>query len=213
MNKILTTSCTALAMMFAVNAHAEFTGNLGWTSEYIFRGISQSDSSAYVGADYEKGGFYVGTWAADVSQGAEVDFYFGYGGELSEKISYGVGATGYFYTDDFDDTYKELNFSLRHSLFSIDANFGQYENFGGPTQDYSIYTVTANHNDLYALVGSHGGDFDGEYFEVGYGFEAEGMDFSVSVIHGTSTLLGESDTSIVFSIGKSLDLKQLGLVN
>jgi hypothetical protein len=29
----------------AMTAQAELTGNIGWDSEYIFRGISQSDSS------------------------------------------------------------------------------------------------------------------------------------------------------------------------
>ena len=32
-----------------------------------------------MGADYENGGFYIGTWAADVGDGLEVDYYFGYG--------------------------------------------------------------------------------------------------------------------------------------
>ena len=207
MNKTQIFFCGTLATVFSMTAQADWSGNLGWASEYIFRGISQSNSSAYVGADYEKGGFYLGTWAADVSQGAEVDFYSGYAGELTESISYSVGATVYFYTDDFDDTYKELNFSLGNGFLSLDANFGQYENFSGPTQDYSFYTVKADHNNLYALVGSFGGDFEGEYYEAGYGFEAQGLDFSIAVIHGTSALLGEPDNSIVFSIGKSLDLR------
>ena len=112
-----------------------------------------------------------------------------------------------FYTDDFDDTYKELNFSLGNGFLSLDASFGQYENFSGPTQDYSFYTVKADHNNVYALIGSFGGDFEGEYYEAGYGFEAQGLDFSIAVIHGTSALLGEPDNSIVFSIGKSLDLR------
>ena len=151
-------------------------------------------------------GFYAGTWAADVNQGAEVDFYFGCGGEIADALSYNFGATGYFYTNDFDDTYKEFNFSAGYRFLSVDANFGQYDNFGGPTLDYSFYTLKAEHNDLYALVGSFAGDFDGEYVEAGYGFEVAGLDLSVSLIHGTSALLGESDNSIVFSIGKSIGL-------
>ena len=207
MNKTLITFCGALvATVFSANVQADWSANLGWASEYIFRGISQSDSSAYAGVDYENGGFYAGTWAADVSDGAEVDFYLGFGGEITESFSYAVGATGYFYTDDFDDTYKELNISLGYDFLSLDANFGQYENFGGPTQNYSFFTLKANHNSLYALVGSFAGDFEGEYFEAGYGFEAAGLDFSVAAIHGTPALLGESDSSIVFTIGKSIGL-------
>ncbi len=207
MKNTLSVSVGALAIILSTGAQADLSGNLGWASEYIFRGVSQSDSSAFVGLDFEQSGFYAGTWAADVDQGAEVDFYFGYGGELAEVISYRVGATGYFYTDGFDDTYKEINFNMEYRFLSVGVNFGQYENFAGPTQDYSLYSLRANHKGLYALVGSFDGDFDGEYYEAGYGLEVEGLELSVSVIHGASTLLGDSDNSIVFSIGKSLDLK------
>ena len=45
---------------------AETTANIGWVSEYIFRGIFQEDSSAYAGVDYaHDSGFYLGTWGAD----------------------------------------------------------------------------------------------------------------------------------------------------
>ena len=37
-------------------------------SDYVFRGIPQSSSSAYGGVDFESGGFYLGTWFADLDQ-------------------------------------------------------------------------------------------------------------------------------------------------
>ena len=58
--------------------------------------------------DYENGGFYIGTWAADVGDGLEVDGYFGYGIETESGFSVGLGFTGY-YTGEFDDTYEEIN--------------------------------------------------------------------------------------------------------
>ncbi len=185
---------------------AETSANFGWVSEYIFRGISQDDSSVYVGFDYEESGFYAGTWAADVGQGAEVDLYLGYGGELIEGLNYGIGATGYFYTDDFDDTYKEINLSLGYDAFSLDAAFGQYQNFAGPTEDYSFIALKGEYKSFYALVGTFGRDFDGEYYEVGYSLDMAGFDVSISWVHGTSSLLGTTDNSIIFSIGKSVEL-------
>ena len=60
-------------------AHAEGVSyNIGFASEYYYRGILQKDSVASAGADYENSGFYIGTWAADVGDGMEIDGYFGY---------------------------------------------------------------------------------------------------------------------------------------
>ena len=95
-------------LLMTTTAQADLTGNLGYMSEYHFRGILQKVSSVSGGLDYESGGFYVGTWAADVGDGLEVDGYFGYGADVGD-VSLSVGYTGYFYTGDFDDTYQEIN--------------------------------------------------------------------------------------------------------
>ena len=52
--------------------------NVGYMSEYWYRGVHQSDSAVSFGADYEAGGFYLGTWWADVDKGLEHDYYAGY---------------------------------------------------------------------------------------------------------------------------------------
>lgn len=207
-------SKTAIAVLLGVSAsvqaEGELSANIGWVSDYIFRGIPQDDSSASIGLDYSNSGFYIGTWAADVGQGSEVDVYLGYEGAIGESVEYGVGATIYLYTDDFDDTYKELNLSLAHGIFSIDAALGTYDNFDNEEEGYTFVSLTAEHNGFYATLGSFSQDFDGEYLEAGYGFEHNGLDLSVSVIHSTKDLLGDdSDNSIVFGIGKSFDLQKL----
>ena len=67
--------------------------------------------SAYAGIDYAAdGGFYLGTWGADVGDGLETDVYFGFAG--GDNFTYKIGYTGYFYTDDFDDTYQEVNLGI-----------------------------------------------------------------------------------------------------
>ena len=84
-------------LLMTTTAQADLTGNLGYMSEYHFRGILQKVSSVSGGLDYESGGFYVGSWAADVGDGLEVDGYFGYGTEVGD-VDLSVGYTGYFYT-------------------------------------------------------------------------------------------------------------------
>ena len=197
-----------LLTVLAAPAAAELSANVGWVSDYIFRGIPQSNSSASAGIDYAQEGFYVGAWGADVGMGSEVDVYFGYGGEAGD-FTYGVGATGYFYTDDFDDTYQELNLSLGYEWLTIDAAFGQYDNFAGPTQDYSFVSIGLELGPVSLTFGTFGQDFNGEYAELGFGWEVEGIDLSFGVVHSTDDLLGgpgTRDTSLVFGINKSFDL-------
>ena len=63
---------------------AELSANIGYNSQYIFRGIPQKNSSAFGGLDLGAGGFYLGTWAADVGEGLEIDYYGGYGFEVGD---------------------------------------------------------------------------------------------------------------------------------
>jgi uncharacterized protein (TIGR02001 family) len=74
----------ALALLITGTAQADASANLAFASDYYYRGIFQARSSANGGLDYESGGFYAGTWAADVKDGLEVDGYFGYGGEAGD---------------------------------------------------------------------------------------------------------------------------------
>ena len=60
-------------------AAAEVSYNIGFASEYYYRGILQKESSASAGVDLETNGFYAGAWTADVGDGLEVDLYGGYG--------------------------------------------------------------------------------------------------------------------------------------
>ena len=152
------TACTA--------AQAEWSTNIGWASDYYYRGIHQKSSSVSGGVDYGQGGFYAGVWSADVGDGLEVDGYFGYGGELND-FSYGVGFTGYYYTGDFDDTYQEINLSAGYSLATLDVAVGEYENFDGPKQSYTFYSLTLEKNGFYGKYGGFARDFQGSYFEAG----------------------------------------------
>jgi uncharacterized protein (TIGR02001 family) len=99
-------------------ASADVSYNIGYVSEYYYRGIYQKNSSASAGIDYEEGGFYAGAWTADVGDGLEYDLYAGYGMDIGD-LSVGVGFTGYYYTDDWDETYEEVNLSVGYGPVSI----------------------------------------------------------------------------------------------
>ncbi len=187
-------------------ANADWSANLGWASEYHFRGIFQHSSSASGGLDFEQNGFYAGTWAADVGDGLEVDGYFGYGGEV-EDFSYAIGFTGYYYTGDFDDTYQEINLGGGYGPLSVDVAIGEYENFSGPTLDYVYYALTLEHNGFYGTYAGFSEDFDGDYLELGYGTTIAEIDFGIMLILADDDLIGNDDESLLFTIGKGFDLQ------
>ena len=214
--KTLKITAMATAVLIAssasqiASAEGSVSANIGFVSEYHFRGIQQIGSgSASAGLDYENGGFYLGTWAADVDDGLEIDFYAGYGIELDSGLSLGAGVTTYQYTGDFDDTYQEINLGVAYGIASIEHSIGVYDNFDGPEQDYTFSALTLEHQGFYGTVGSFGDDFDGRYFEVGYRVAVGGFDIEASIISNDKDLdleTGEGTETILFGLSKSFDL-------
>ena len=195
---------------------ADFSANVGMVSDYIYRGVFQSASSASAGLDYEDdNGFYIGAWGADVGDGIETDLYFGYGSEIGD-FTWGIGYTGYYYTDTFDETYTEVNLSLGYGMFSLDVALGDYDIPDPTADDYTFVSLTLElPNGPYFTYGSFGDEFDGDYLEIGYGFEWEGLDLSIALVTSDDPglpgglIVGPSsddplaETALVFGISKS----------
>jgi len=212
MKRTIATTCLVL-LLTAISAPAmavDLSANIGYNSQYIYRGIPQQNSSAFGGLDLTANGFYLGTWAADVGDGIEIDYYGGYGLAVGD-FNFGVGGTIYTYTGDFDDTYREVNLSAGWKWFTFDAAIGDYANFDGPTQNYQFYSVTGEYKGFYGKVGWFADDFDGTYLEGGYGNtltvqETDLFDYAFAVIYSDSTLLGgDSDTNLVLTVSKTFD--------
>jgi uncharacterized protein (TIGR02001 family) len=85
-------------------APAPFTGNFTLASEYIYRGIGQTNRKPAVqgGFDYaHASGLYVGAWGSniswlsdlpgDISSSIELDIYGGYKGSFAGDFSYDLG--------------------------------------------------------------------------------------------------------------------------
>ena len=206
MRIFFTTTLIGSLLTISGMAQAELAANVGFASEYYYRGIFQESSSASGGLDFGSSGFYAGTWAADVGDGLEVDGYFGYGAVIGE-MSYSVGFTGYYYTGDFDDTYQEINLGAGYGMVSLDVALGEYDNFDGPTQDYTYYALTVENKGFYGKYGGFSQDFGGEYVEVGYGTTVAEIDVGVALIFSNKELVGENDEAFVFTVGKSFDIQ------
>ncbi|MCK6389847.1 MAG: TorF family putative porin [Azonexus sp.] len=151
----------ALVSAFAAPAFAEepasphtLTANVGLTSNYIFRGISQSQHRPAIqgGFDYShSSGLYAGTWASNVNwvsrpdysakngNSMEWDFYAGFRGGFADDFTYDVGAIQYYYpgdkngnpTADSTEVYLGLGWkfiSLKYSYSVSEYLFG-WSNF------------------------------------------------------------------------------------
>ncbi|MDD9890368.1 MAG: TorF family putative porin [Gammaproteobacteria bacterium] len=198
--------------LLANSAYAELSYNIGWASEYYFRGILQKESSGSVGVDWEdESGFYIGSWAADVGDGLEVDGYFGYNYEFDGGFTVGVGFTGYYYTGEFDDTYEEVNFSLGYGPLSLGYSVGEWGGFGAE-QDYDFLELTYTaENGIYGTFGTFGDEFDGDYIEIGWGTTISEIDIGVAAIFSSDELSDQLDSAgrpdeseaVIFTIGKS----------
>jgi uncharacterized protein (TIGR02001 family) len=135
----------ALAAPMAVQAQAPaaapasdhtFTGNFGLFSQYIFRGLTQTDRKPALqgGFDYaHSSGFYAGIWGSNISWITD-----GY-------------APGGSYSAEFD-TY--LGFKMPVGDFTFDVGFLRY-NYPGrkPVGGFAAGTEKADTNELYGAVG------------------------------------------------------------
>ena len=207
----------ALALLAPLGAHAqeaEVSANAGWVSQYFYRGYLQKTSSASAGLDVGFGALSFGTWLADVGDGTEIDFFGSVGVDIGEG-SLSIGGTAYLYTGEFDDTYLEANLGAGYGPLSVEFSIGQYENFAGPTLDYWFAGVTAEHEGFYGTVAGFGNDLDGAYGEVGYGFSAADLDWTIAGILNDSVASGlldrdgapTSGLTLVFGVGKTFGLR------
>jgi uncharacterized protein (TIGR02001 family) len=102
-----------------------WVGSLTLASDYIFRGLTQSNEKAALqgGLEYDDpSGVYAGFWGssiswlsdsststAHVSSNVELDFYAGYRGKFSDDLGYDVGLYTYYYPGDYPSGFTSAN--------------------------------------------------------------------------------------------------------
>ncbi len=162
-----------------------FSGNISLTSDYVFRGISQTGGDAAVqgGFDYtHSSGIYLGTWGSNVgwiedyqgygSGNVEVDLYGGYRGTAG-PISYDVGVIGYFYPGEKSgglvtnppsanttEVYAALGwkwFTVKYSTSVSSGTFG-FSNSRG--SDYLDLSASLPVGETGLALGAHWGTFN-----------------------------------------------------
>jgi uncharacterized protein (TIGR02001 family) len=124
MNK-LALACGVAMLGLSSMAAAEVSTNIGVTSNYIWRGMTQNgnDTAFSGGLDWENGsGLYVGTWISEAWSDYEMDLYGGFNGSMGD-FGYGVGLTYYTYPGDDDANFLELGLSGSFAMLSFGLDY------------------------------------------------------------------------------------------
>ncbi|MCW8828986.1 MAG: TorF family putative porin [Gammaproteobacteria bacterium] len=147
MTKSLVAASVLAATVASGSAMAEVSMNIGATSNYMWRGVTQSDDGAAVsgGVDYaHEAGFYAGTWTSSLAGGEyELDLYAGYGGEAGD-FGYDVGVISYQYPVSetyFHEAYFNGNFNI--------LSFGAAYTLGSDDDDSPAFSQ----DDIYVYAG------------------------------------------------------------
>jgi uncharacterized protein (TIGR02001 family) len=175
------------------------SANVALTTDYKFRGISQSDESPALQGGFDvnhESGFYVGAWASSVDfdtngpgydGSLELDYYLGYGSDIgATDFSFDVGVMAYTYPGDNGDdgNYNEVYGSIAWKDLTVGA----------------VYS-----DDYYAETG----DFTYVYAEYSYGLPWElSLDLHVGynmIDEGEGFLSSDEDAYTDYSVSVSRD--------
>lgn len=176
----------APALAAAQSSPHSVTGNAGFFSEYIFRGLKQTDGKPALqgGFDYaHSSGLYAGTWASNISwlndspavtgytsSSLEWDFYGGYKGSIGD-FGYDVGLLYYWYPGRVQGGFTEADTlevygAVSWKWLSAKLSWSLDDTFGVPNSDGTYYLdLTANYplTDKFAIQAHYGiQEFNGD---------------------------------------------------
>jgi uncharacterized protein (TIGR02001 family) len=185
----------------AAPAEEEAASNLSWnfsiTSDYVFRGITQTDFEPALqgGLDYAFGdtGWYVGAWASNVdfadSDGPdiELDTYVGWSHDLAEDWNLDLHAVRYTYMGE-NDAYGNIDYNEYFAKLSYKGQL-----------DFTV----AYANDYANL------DFSSLYYQVAGSWDV-GNDFAINVGFGHTDFSDDVGSYNDWNLGVS---RQFGPVN
>ena len=185
----------------SVSSYAGVSANVSFTTDYIWRGMTQSDGPAVQGGfDYEAdSGFYAGFWGSNVNfnngNGQELDYYAGYGFSLGD-----VGVDVGYITYDYPDSDPDLKFEEIYLGFSIGDLGLTYASGQDEAPDYIEVSYGIG------PVSISYGDYDeyGENTLISYGFACGSYECGISLYDFSDAGYGADEDGVFFSISASL---------
>lgn len=216
-------------LLLTNSAFAAVSGNIGGTSNYLWRGVTQTNDAVAIqgGIDYSHdSGFYAGTWASNVDFGNdtsyELDLYAGYGGNITDDLSYDFGYLYYAYPDaegsiDFGELHGTITWKWVELSYSHVINAGDdvaAEPFDNKDMSYLAATASFPLTEKLSLS-FHYGNSTGDVVEAWFA-EDNYADYNVTLSADTSigtvsfmvsdTDLTDDDAKIALGYSYSFDL-------
>jgi uncharacterized protein (TIGR02001 family) len=206
------------AITTSAMAEVEVSANMGATSNYIWRGMTQTNNSAAIqgGFDVDFGqGLYLGTWGSNVSwtndndNSFEADFYGGYAGEAG-GIGFDIGAIQYAYPNVTDaNNFAEVYLGLSKDFGSGFGVSGMYsKGVKAPTgatkvDDWTVGATTGLGMDVELALNY--GDYDtvGTRYSAGLSKSFGKFDVDVTYHDFTADAGGTDEDNIVVTLGTS----------
>jgi len=196
MKKVVMSLITATLVstgVYAENILSEVgvSANVALTSNYIWRGMSQSEDSPAIsgGFDLDYKGLYLGTWGSNVryegsDASMELDAYAGYKNEVY-GVGYDIGYIYYAYPNDsqalnFSEAYLGLSYDFKVVEIGAKYSLGIKTDDGDPEDAYEAYVSVPLPMDISidASVGKY--EHIGVYYLVGVTKTISNYDFSVA---------------------------------
>lgn len=222
------------ASAYSASAKAEtqlgdftFSGNAGLVTDYVYRGVSQTDEGPAVQGGFDVGhssGLYAGIWGSNVDFNdedeahVEIDYYLGYSGEVS-GFNYDVGALYYSYPgadSDLDYDFWEIAGAIGYDfdVAALSGSINYSPDFFGSTGDAFYYAAAVDVPLPYdfSFTGHAGYQTidDGEDYtdwSLGFGYSVAGFDLSLAYydtdLDEPEEIADGSSERIVFGVSRS----------
>jgi uncharacterized protein (TIGR02001 family) len=187
--------------LLSLPAFANVSANVTFSSDYIWRGMTQTDGPAMSGGfDFEsENGFYAGIWGSNVNfndgAGSELDYYFGYGFEVG-NVGIDLGYVAFDYPQNSTGLdFEEIVIGLSMGDLGLTFALGQ-----DSAPDYTEISYT------FGDVGLSYGEYDdyGNNFGISYDFECGTYDCGIGYSDFSDNGYGADEDALVFSISASL---------
>lgn len=206
---------TAVAQELPVDV----TANIGVTSDYVWRGVSQTSNEAAVSGGIDVGhdsGLYAGFWTSSLgsaASGPENDYYAGWAPTFGD-FGFDVGAIYYEFPGANDSNATEVYLGVSWMYFSAMAYSLVSTEAEGDDEDGLYLTASASFpltdNTSFGLnVGQKSGDSyensEGDPV-LDYGATLSMGDFSLSVTSNDDDTTGTNQTATFVSWGKEFSL-------
>ena len=187
--------------LISLPTFASVSANVSFASDYIWRGMTQTDGPAISGGfDFEdESGFYAGIWGSNVNfndgTGSELDYYFGYGFDLG-SLGVDLGYVAFDYPKnttglDFEEVVVGLSLGDLGLTFALGQS-------GAPDYTEISYALGA--------LGFSYGEYDdyGDNIAISYGFSCGNYDCGLTYSDFEDGGYGADEHSFVFSVSASL---------